>query len=225
MKAQQKAEMRKLLLSCGIVSSLWYIAMNIVVPFRLEGYDWTLQTVSELSAIGVPTRQLWVNMAALYSLLLTLFGSGICISANGKQSLKLAGILVIAYGIIGLAWPPMHQRAAIAAGQGSLTDTMHIVFTFVTVLIMTLVIILAALSFGKRFLFYSIVTIVALFVFGVLTGLNAPLLEKNLPTPWMGIWERVSIGVYVAWIGTLAILLLKHESNNVRIGTRFPSIP
>jgi hypothetical protein len=60
-------------------------------------------------------------MAALYSLLLTLFGSGICISANGKRSLKLAGILVIAYGIIGLAWPPMHQRAAIAAGQGSLT--------------------------------------------------------------------------------------------------------
>jgi hypothetical protein len=217
MKAQLKAEMRKLLLSSGILSSLWYVAMNILVPFKLEGYDWTSQTVSELSAIGVPTRQLWVNMAALYSLLLTLFGCGIYMSANGKQSLKLAGLLVIAYGIIGFAWPPMHQRAAIAGGEGSLTDTMHIVFTFIAVLIMSVVIILAALSFGKRFLVYSIVTIVTLFGFGVLTGLNAPLLEKDLPTPFMGIWERISIGVYMAWIGTLAILLLKHKANDVQV--------
>jgi hypothetical protein len=217
MKAQQKEEMQKLLLFSGIVSSLWYVAMNIIVPFRLDGYDWVSQTVSELSAIGVPTRQLWIQMAALYSLLLILFGGGIYMSANGKKSLKLAGIMVIAYGIIGLAWPPMHQREAIAAGQGTSTDTMHIVFTYVTVLIMILVIILGGLSSGRRFRFYSIVTIVAMLAFGILTGLNAPLLEKNLPTPWMGIWERISIGVYMAWIVSLAILLLKHKGNNVQV--------
>src|SRR5215471_11886591 len=34
-------------------------------------------------------------------------------------------------------WPPMHQRAVLAAGGGTLTDTMHVVWALVTVLLMT----------------------------------------------------------------------------------------
>ena len=50
---------RKLLLVCGILSSLLYAAMNVFVRMLWEGYSYASQTVSELSAIGAPTRRLW----------------------------------------------------------------------------------------------------------------------------------------------------------------------
>lgn len=42
----------KVLLVCGILSSLLYVAMNVFVPMLFEGYSLASQTVSELSAIG-----------------------------------------------------------------------------------------------------------------------------------------------------------------------------
>jgi len=47
-----------------------------------------------------------------------------------------------------------------------------------------------------------------MFVFGLLTGLDAPEMEANLPTPFMGLWERISIGAYMLWIVVLAVVVL-----------------
>ncbi len=46
---------------------------------------------------------------------------------------------------------------------------------------------------------------------GVLTGLQTPQLEPNLPTPWMGVTERISIYSYMLWIVVLAIGLLRAQ--------------
>ena len=53
---------RRLLLCCGIISSLLYVAMNVFVAMQWKDYSSTSQTVSELSAIGAPTRSLWVAL-------------------------------------------------------------------------------------------------------------------------------------------------------------------
>jgi hypothetical protein len=65
---------RMVLLACGVLASLFYAAMLVVVPMRWEGYSSASQTVSELSAIGAPTRSLWVALAVVYTLLLVAFG-------------------------------------------------------------------------------------------------------------------------------------------------------
>ena len=52
--------LRKLLLIYGILSSLLYVAINILVPMAWDGYNAVSQTVSELSAIDAPTRPLWL---------------------------------------------------------------------------------------------------------------------------------------------------------------------
>jgi hypothetical protein len=52
-----------------------------------------------------------------------------------------------------------------------------------------------AAAFGKRFRLYSIATFLMLLLGGVLTGLDQPRLAANLPTPWMGVWERISISL------------------------------
>ena len=60
---------REILLVCGIVSSLLYVAMNVFVPMQWEGYSSASQTISELSAIGAPTRSLWAVPGAFYTYL------------------------------------------------------------------------------------------------------------------------------------------------------------
>jgi hypothetical protein len=196
---------RKVLLVCGILSSLLYVAMNIVAAAQYEGYSSASQTVSELSAIGAPTRPLWVLLGAVYTLLVAAFGAGVWLSAGRNRPLSVIGGLMIAHGVVGLFWPPMHVRGA----EQTLTDTMHIVFTMVTVLLMTLAIGFGAASFGKRFRLYSIATLMILLVFGALTGLEAPGVAANLPTPWIGVWERINIGGYLLWVVVLGTALLR----------------
>jgi hypothetical protein len=142
-------------------------------------------------------------------LLLTAFGWGVWESARRNRPLRIVGSLMVASGVIGLAWPPMHQRAVLAAGGGTLTDTMHIVWSVVTVLFFVLEIGFGAAAFGKRFRLYSIATMMILVVFGTLTGLDGPRVSANLPTPWIGVWERISIAVFLLWVVVLAVGLLR----------------
>jgi hypothetical protein len=205
---------RKLLLICGILSSLLYIAMNVFVSMQWEDYSSASQTVSELSAIGAPTRPLWVLLGIAYALLVTVFGWGVWASARRNRPLRVVGGLMVAYGVISLAWPfaPMHLRGA----EFTLTDSMHIVLAIVTVLLMLLAIGFGAAAFGKRFRLYSIATMVILVAFGALTGLDAPRIAANLPTPWVGVWERINIGVFLLWVVILAIALLRAQVERPR---------
>lgn len=36
-------------------------------------------------------------------------------------------------------------------------------------------------------------------------------IDKNLPTPFIGIWERINIGAFMLWIIVLSVLLLRRE--------------
>ena len=206
-----KISLKRVLIFCGIMSSMLYVAMNIVVPMQYEGYSVSSQAVSELSAVGAPTRSLWVGLAGIYSLLGAAFGWGIWMAAGEKRSIRIIGMSILISAVAGLFWPPMHQREVLAAGDGSLTDTFHIVFSFFTVLMMLLAMLFGAASFGKGFRIYSMVSVVLLLVTGVLTGAAAPKMEADLPTPWMGVWERISIGVYMLWAIVLAIVLLVRD--------------
>ena len=60
----------------------------------------------------------------------------------------------------------MHLRETLAAGGGTVSDTMHLVLASVTVLLMLLAIAFGAAAFGRPFRLYSIVTLVILETFG-----------------------------------------------------------
>jgi hypothetical protein len=211
LRLSEKALLRKVLLTCGIISTLYYFAINVFVTMQYEGYNAASQTVSELSAIGTPTRSMWVFLVTIYGLFIVAFGAGVWQSGNGNRYLRLSGGFMVAYSIIGFFWPPMHQREVLAAGEGSLTDTLHIAWTMITVPLMLLIIGFGAAALGKIFRIYSAISFVVLIVFGFLTGIASPDMEANLPTPWMGVWERISIGAYMVWVMVFAMMLLRAE--------------
>jgi len=197
----------RVLLLCGILASLLYAGMLVVVPMQWEGYSSASQTISELSAIDAPTRPLWVALGIVYTLLVAAFGWGVWISARGGRALRIVGGVLITSGIFGLGWPPMHLRGA----GFTLTDTLHIAWTLVTLLGMLVTIAFGAAALGKRFRVYSTATIVVFVVFGALTGLDGPKIAANLPTPWIGVWERINAGAYLLWVVVFTIALLQRR--------------
>lgn len=200
---------RRNLLFCGILSSLLYVCMNIFVPMLFAGYDSASQTVSELSAINAPTRTLWIALAAVYILLLVAFGVGVWKSSVNDRRLRIVSKLIIIYVIINFYWPPMHLRG----NEPTLTDTLHIVWAMITILLMMLIMGFGAAALGITFRVYTAGTFLVFIVFGILIGIEAPGISKNIPTPRIGIWERINIGVFMLWIIVFAIALLRKESD------------
>lgn len=198
---------QKLLLLCGILSSLWYIAINVYVPTHYPQYSHATLTVSELSALGAPTRILWVLIASPYLLFFSAFGWGVLEAAQENRYLRIAGYLILAYCILNMYWPPMHMRGSI----GTLTDTLHLVWAGVTVPLMMAIMVLGALGLGKKFRIYSILSFVTLIVFGILTSSEAPNVAINGATPMIGVWERINVGVFLLWVVVFAIDLMGRE--------------
>jgi hypothetical protein len=203
--------MKKTLLVCGILSSLWYLSINIFVPMFYQGYSMVSVTVSELSAIGAPTRALWMWLVMLYPLLFAAFGWGVRKSARGNRYMSVAGTLIIIYCVVNFYWPPMHRREVIAAGGGTLTDTLLIAWATMSLLFMLLIMGFGAAALGKRFLLYTVTTWIVFIVFGILTFTESPGIEANLPTPWIGLWERINISAFILWVVVLAFVLLREE--------------
>jgi hypothetical protein len=75
----------------------------------------------------------------------------------------------------------------------------------------------AAVAFGMWFRIYSIITILLLLLFGALTGLDSPEVQANLPTPWLGVIERIMLGVFLVWVVVLAIVLLQMDKTSVPV--------
>jgi hypothetical protein len=189
------AAWRTPLLLCGIASALVFSGMVWLI--RYDGYDPFSQVPSELTAV------------------LVAFGVGVWASAGPTRSVRIVGASILGQASLALLWPfaPMHQRDVLAAGGGTAGDTLHLVLAGITVALMFLAIGAGAAAFGRRFRLYSVASIVVFLVFGGLTFLEASRLQANLPTPWIGLWERVNITTFQVWIAAFAARLLRGEAS------------
>ncbi|PUZ23337.1 hypothetical protein DCC81_23415 [Chitinophaga parva] len=205
--------LRRLLLTCGIAASLLYATIIAIVAAREPTYDLAGQTISELSAIGAPTRTLWIILCTPYTWLMLAFAMGVWYSGRQYRPLRMVGLLLGAYAVLGLLWPlaPMHQRDMLATTGGSFSDTAHIVLGAVTQIIFLLSLGLSAQAFGKGFRVYAIITLIFVIAFGLLTFIAAPGIARGTPTPLIGVWECINIGVFLLWVIVLALRTIRYN--------------
>jgi hypothetical protein len=196
------------LLICGILAGVLYVAMTLFVGMLWDGYSVADQTISELSAIGAPTRSLWMVLGALYTALLFAFGWIVWRTAPPNRAQRIVGMLLMIHGVFGYFWPPMNQRAVLANGP-TMTDTLHIVWSIGTGFLFLFETTFGAAAFGKRFRVYTIATIVITLGCAAITATYASRMQADLATPWVGVWERVSSTAYMLWIIVLAAVLLR----------------
>jgi hypothetical protein len=145
-------------------------------------------------------------MGIVYQALMTAFAVGVLASAGRNRPLRIAGMMLVAYGLIGFAAPftSMHLRGE----PPSLSDTLHVIHTAVAVLFMLLAVGFAAAALGKRFRLFSIVTMIVVLGFGAWAGMDGPSIAANLPTPWVGVTERICVSGILLWVAGLAFVLL-----------------
>jgi Protein of unknown function (DUF998) len=207
--------MRKVLLGCGILAALLYAAAHDALAAMLyQGYSPFSQTISELSSIGAPTRPAVTAVVLSYEALLIAFGIGVWQSGLGNRALRVTGALLIAGGAMGPLWLPfpITARGEIAAA-GGLNDVMHVILGAVTILLELSIIGFGAAALGRWFRLYSILTFAAVVVFWAWSLMYAPRLAAGDPTPWLGVVERIALGVWLLWLAVLAVaLLLAHPT-------------
>ena len=79
--------------------------------------------------------------------------------------------------------------------------------TAVTIVLILSEIGISALAFGWRFRLYAVASIVIVVVFGALTAGQASTLAAGGLTPWMGLFERISIAPWLLWMTVLDFIL------------------
>ena len=211
----------KVLLLFGLLYSIIYVITDITASMMWESYSYTSQGVSELSAIGSPTRTFILVFFTICNLLMVAFGIGVWKTDIRNKKLRLTGILLFGFGIAGLVtiyFFPVSLRGEAL----TLRDIMHIIITMIGVVSILLSIVLGAMSLSKQFRLYSIVTILILMVCAVLGFSYAPLIDANQPTPGLGIIERINIYGTLLWISILSIVLFQKLStqNSIKINMK-----
>ena len=95
---------RKILLGCGIASSVLYVAADIVASLRYPGYRYTDQEFSELLAAGSPVRSLMIALNGIpYGLLVVAFAAGVLRAAGPKRAARITEVLLVGYAATGMA--------------------------------------------------------------------------------------------------------------------------
>jgi hypothetical protein len=202
------------LVACGVVYAVSYAIVNDAIAAPLYGgYSWLDQAVSELSAEGASTRPFLVAMAPVWSALLLAFGIGIWRSGVGRRWLRGLGAVIAVHGIWSLAWIwfPMSPRADLATGGPGASDTGHLVLVTMTGVFVVGELALAAVAFGNRFRVYAAASAVIMLVFGSLTSSWPAKLEAGEATPWMGLFERISIVTWLVFLVVVAVTLIRQR--------------
>ena len=212
MQLTRKGSAVRLLLACGVASSLVYLVTDVVGALSYPGYDYAGQAISEMSAIDAPTADLLAPFITLYGILFALFAAGVWIVAGRRRRLRWSAGFMVALAALGIGWAlsPMHMRGT----EPSTTDTMHLVMSGASVSLLVAIIFSGGGAFGRKFRLYSAATMLFMLGFGYLTTRDVPLVAAGKATPWLGLNERLSFLAWLSWMAVLSIMLLR-ESRGV----------
>ena len=199
--------LRNRFLICGIIASLLWAGTDILAGALWEGYNFISQSISELSAIGAPTRLFVFPLNLTCDVLLIIFGLSVWRSADQKRALRVTALMVVGTAVMnGLAsaFFPMHL------GESASSNTMGVILGATGMVFFLLAVGFGAAAYRNWFRFFSIGILLAFFVLTIV-GLLRPLIATGEPTSSIGIQERTMSYVYLMWVVVLAIVLLAAE--------------
>ena len=199
---------RRTLLRCGILAPLLYGLADALAGARWAEYSFRDQTISELGALGAPSRPLFAALLVLTYVLLVAFGVGVRRSAGPRHGVRAAGGFIVGFGALALTVGQLASMRPRGTEQG-LSGALHLVEGGVAMVLVLAAMGLAASALGGRFRRYTIATIIVMLAFGAWSATDAPRIEAGLPTPWVGVRERIFWYAYQAWFLVLSVVLLR----------------
>jgi hypothetical protein len=196
------------LLVCGLAAPLLSIATDVIAIARAAGYRPMRQSISELTAIGAPTRPLVTALGLTRDGLLAAFATGVTATAGDSRVLAATGGLVAANAALDAVataalprdyasptWSPRNtaNTAVMAAGVGCFVAAMGT----------------GAVAYRGPFRAFSAAIPLS---YGLLTALSLLLRSPDEPPSSTGAQERTMAYSYQLWVAVLAILVLGRQA-------------
>jgi hypothetical protein len=196
------------LLGCGLAAPLLFLATDLLAIARASGYRPMRQSISELTAVGAPTRPLVTALRVTGDALMAAFATGVTATAGDSRALAVTGGLVAANAALDAfataavprdyaspTWSPGNtaNTVVMAAGVGSFVAAMGT----------------GAVAVRGPFRAFSAGIPLS---YGLLTALSRLVRSRDEPPSTTGAQERTMAYTYQLWVAVLASLLLRRRS-------------
>jgi hypothetical protein len=196
---------RDRLLICGILAALLWVGTDIVAGTLWDGYNFISQSISDLSAIGSPTRLFVFPLNLVCNILFIAFGLSVWRLAGRKRSLRLMASMVVGNAVLsGLAsaFFPNHL------GEAASSNNIGVILGAAGMFLSLLAIGFGAAAYRNWFRFLSIGILLTFLVLTIL-GLLRPQIAEGQPVSLVGLQERTMAYGYLLWVLVLAVVLLR----------------
>ncbi len=206
---------RRVALVCGLGASVLSVIADVIGTLKAPNYSFVSQSISDLTASGVPTRHLVMPLSVTSDMLILVFSIGAWSVAGRSRALRVTAVLLAENGVASLVattFFPKHLDEAASAAP-NLINTV--------VMASGVVCFLLAMGFGAAarrgwFRYYSIGTLAAFVVLSI-TRPVLPIPASAVNSSLTGVQERTMMYGFVLWLTALSLLLLlEHHSGKPR---------
>ena len=200
---------RKTLVSCGIIFPIFSTITYIILDLLRPDYNPLTLTISELGVVGTSTALIASIIFIIVGIMITLFALGLYLTIREEKSALIGCFLLSCDGILGYVGSGIFP---VDAGVFPVTfhGLMHFIVSMVSLLVMVLAPFFIAHALKEKesimYKFSIIIGILLFFLMGIFVSLS-------LFNILIGLFQRITIGLYSAWIFIIAIWALKLNKN------------
>ena len=193
----------------GLAAPILYAGAVILGGILTSGYSHLHEPISALTQAGAAAKPLIDPLFALYNLLLVVFAIGLR-RGFANAGPPISRLAPTALGVAALAGLVMWAFPMDPIGAGmTVPGAVHILLAGVQSVSTIVAILWAAIALRRRpgwrrFSVFSAACLVVLIAAG---GIGA--WAAGAGAPFMGLFERITIGAFEVWLFSLALLLLK----------------
>ncbi|NCB32683.1 MAG: DUF998 domain-containing protein [Erysipelotrichia bacterium] len=198
----------------GIISLISYAASVFISPIAYPGYNWLSMAVSELSAVGAPSKQLADQLMCAFSPCGIVSVMGVCVAASEFKTDQLRLGIYLFAGMewlcgVGYGMFPWVSNASNLVFQ----NLMHLIVTILVVVLSIVSLILIAINAKKENLkstgTWALLCLTCMMIGAIGTNI--------MPASVFGLFERFSTFSAVIFNAVLGWNLLKGKFHADRI--------
>lgn len=192
-------------LFCGALAPLLYLVTDRLAGGLLDGYSFAAQSMSELSAVGSPTRPLVASLNFVACLLMIAFGAGVWRAGDQELLPRITGSLLMGNAALGLIatlfFPTRFGERPIFGSPG-------VIIMFLSVVCFVLAMMFGAVAFSGWIRVLSIAIPASYILLAVLRVATAASPPAGQVASLIGAQERTMVYSFLSWVMALAIHLL-----------------
>jgi hypothetical protein len=207
MITQPSDAIQKALLLCGVLSPFLRVATDIIAGKLWKDYNFVSRSISDLSAIGAPTRSLVVPLEITSLVFSILFAIGVWSFTRDNTLLRITAVMLLGSGVFSLTGTffPVH----LAEGITTSANKTNTIIIGISVLFLVLSMVFGAAAFKGWFRIFSIGMFVVFLVEDVWATWGKPFTLGGERGPLVGVQERTMLWGYLIWMAVLAVKLLR----------------